>query len=229
MNVKDIMSRNLITIGPEMPVQEIARLLIKKSISSVPVVDRDGNLTGLVTAEILVTQNKARREASGKKSGFHLNHQAFLKEQKRVYGSEARDIMIKHVVTASENMDLFELVSLMEKTKASRMPVVRGTQVVGFVSRHDLLKGILALDEEKDEEEEEPLTDEEITRRVIEGLKRNLGLKLMNVRVTTRGGLVRLQGQVDSLDDMKAAAEIATSIPGVKSVDNTLLMNRMLD
>lgn len=229
MKVKDIMSRKMVTIGPETPIREIVHLLIEKAISSVPVVDRDMNLQGLVTAEILVAQGKAQREGIAKKTGFHLNPQAFVKEQKQIYGSTAKDIMIRHVVTASENIDLFELVSLMEKTKASRMPVVRGTKVVGFVSRHDLLKGILALDEEKEETEEEPLTDEEITRRVIDGLKKNLGLSLMNVRITTRGGMVRLQGQVDRLEDLKAAAEIAASIPGVKSVDNSLLVDRMLD
>ncbi|MFH0803259.1 MAG: CBS domain-containing protein [bacterium] len=230
MKVKDIMSKKLVTIGPETTIREIVHLLIKKAISSVPVVDREMNLQGLVTAEILIAQGKAQREGIAKKTGFHLNPQAFVKEQKQIYGSTAKDIMIHHVVTASENIDLFELVALMEKTKASRMPVVRGIKVVGFVSRHDLLKGILALDEEKEESEEEvPLTDDEITRRVIEGLKKNLGLSLMNVRITTRGGMVRLQGQVDRLEDLKAAAEIAASIPGVKSVDNSLLVDRMLD
>jgi len=229
MKVKDIMSRKLVTIGPETPIREIVHLLIKKAISSVPVVDREMNLQGLVTAEILIAQGKAQREGIAKKTGFHLNPQAFVKEQKQIYGSTAKDIMIHHVVTASENIDLFELVALMEKTKASRMPVVRGIKVVGFVSRHDLLKGILALEEEKEETEEEPLTDDEITRSVIEGLKKNLGLSLMNVRITTRGGMVRLQGQVDRLEDLKAAAEIAASIPGVKSVDNSLLVDRMLD
>ncbi len=225
--VRDIMSKKLITVRPETPVKEIIRVLIVNSVSSTPVVDPEMNLLGLVTAETLIARGRAHREGLFK-AEIHLDPHSFVQEQKKLYGSAAKDIMIKHVVTASENMDIYELVTLMEDTKASRIPIVRGTKVVGFVSRHDLLKAILVFEEER-EEEEEPLSDEEISRLVLEGLKKNLGISLMNIRITTRRGVVHLQGQVSSLQDIQAAGEIAGSLPGVKSVENGLLVDRMLD
>jgi CBS-domain-containing membrane protein len=63
MNARDVMSKPVVSVHPETPTREIARLLLDKGISAVPVVDNDGAAIGIVSESDLIRPEQAAREA----------------------------------------------------------------------------------------------------------------------------------------------------------------------
>jgi len=63
MNARDVMSEPVVTVHPDTPTREIARLLLDKHISAVPVVDNDGAAVGMVSEGDLIRPERAERRA----------------------------------------------------------------------------------------------------------------------------------------------------------------------
>jgi CBS domain-containing protein len=147
-NARDVMTTEIVSVLPDTPTQEIARLLLDKGISAVPVVDRDGAPVGMVSEGDLIGRDdhdrEARRDwwlallAEGEVlSPEFLGH---LRTDRR----SARDVMAKPVVTVEEEAEVGEIARLLEAHRIKRVPVVRDGRIVGIVSRADLLRALAA-------------------------------------------------------------------------------------
>lgn len=112
MEARDIMSKDVIVLTPDMDVQEAADLLVRYRIHGAPVVDANNMLVGMVSLVDLV----------GKPGGT------------------VRDIMTPDPVVAMEDTPVEELAQLMLDEIVRRVPIVRGGQVVGIVSASDILR-----------------------------------------------------------------------------------------
>lgn len=112
MEARDIMSKEVIVLTPDMDVQEAADLLVRYRIHGAPVVDAAGMLVGMVSLVDLV----------GKPGGT------------------VRDIMTPDPVVAMEDTPVEELAQLMLDEMVRRVPIVRGGQVVGIVSASDIVR-----------------------------------------------------------------------------------------
>jgi CBS domain-containing protein len=142
----EIMTSPAITVAPHASIGEIFALLAAKRISAVPVCGADGALAGIVSeADIL---RPVRESARAKRAewlallaeGEEMS-QDFL-DYLRLDTRAARDVMVRQVVTATEDMTLPELAELMVTKGVKHLPVLRGDQVVGVVSRADLVAAI---------------------------------------------------------------------------------------
>ena len=122
MKASDVMTTGVIIVGLNTSVANIARVLVNNQISAVPVVDGDGALVGIVSEADLI----------------HLEGSDFLKS----HGVKAADIMTKPAITANPEMGLDELVSLFDKHRIKRVPVVDHGKIVGIVSRANILKAV---------------------------------------------------------------------------------------
>ena len=122
MKASDVMTTGVIIVGLNTSVANIARVLVNSQISAVPVVDEDGALVGIVSEADLI----------------HLEGSDFLKS----HGVKAADIMTKPAITANPEMGLDELVSLFDKHRIKRVPVVDHGKIVGIVSRANILKAV---------------------------------------------------------------------------------------
>ncbi len=138
MKAQDVMSVRVHTVRPEDPVSKAVALICRHRISGVPVVDKGGDLIGLISERDVLQAMypdmpalKARRGAS-RSSGR-------LRELKRL---RAADIMVRDVVTALPEADLLLLASLMATRKIRRIPIVKGRRLVGIVSQGDVYRGI---------------------------------------------------------------------------------------
>jgi CBS domain-containing protein len=144
MKASEIMTREVISVRPDTPVQQIARLLLDHGISAVPVVDEAGTPIGIVSEGDLVGRSAEDREARRDwwlallAEGEILNPDfvSNLCAQERV----ARDIMAGPVVTVDENTEASEIARLLHSHHIKRVPVLRDERIVGIVSRADLLR-----------------------------------------------------------------------------------------
>lgn len=227
MQVKDIMVRKFDSVGPDASVKDVIKTMIKSGVSGVPVVDKEGNLVGLVPIRSIVARGRAGGAEGLGHSPVDLDPNTFVRQMQKLYGTTAKEIMTHEVISVDEKAELPRIVELMLDHRVDRLPVVRRGKVVGMVTGQEVLKAILELEMDW-EEKLEKLGDEDIYAMVMNALRRNMGVSQLNMRVKVRDGVVHLQGSVGSLEDLRGAGDIAASIPGVKSVDNALLVEGML-
>ena len=150
MNARDVMTSAIVSATEDTPVRDIAQLLLQNHISAVPILDGSGAAIGMVSEGDLVgrdeTQRDARREwwlallAEG--DSLSADFLASLRHAERV----ASEIMSRPVVTVDEDTDTGEIARLLAAHRIKRVPVVRNGQVVGIVSRENLLR-VLASEE----------------------------------------------------------------------------------
>ena len=142
-----IMTSPAVTIAPESGVEEIVRILSDRHISALPVCKPDGTLVGLVSEGDIL---RPFRESARVRRDWWLSmmaegealSQSFL-EYLRQDTRTASDVMVRHVVTADEHATLPQLAELMSRHGVKRIPIIRGSTVVGIVSRSDMI-GALA-------------------------------------------------------------------------------------
>ena len=114
MIAKDIMTKEVVTVSAAATVREAAQILTQQQLSGAPVVDRQGQIVGVVS-EADIVANK---------------------------GSQVKDIMSKNVCTIEEETTVEEIAAFMMTNKIKRLPVMREGKLVGIVSRADIVGAI---------------------------------------------------------------------------------------
>lgn len=144
MKASEIMTGEVVSVRPDTPIRQIARVLRDKSISAVPVIDETGAPVGIVSEGDLIGRDEINREtrqdwwlsllAEGEMLNPNFLANICTKE------SLARDVMSAPIVTVGEDTDACEIARLLNAYRFKRAPVVRDGRVVGIVSRADLLR-----------------------------------------------------------------------------------------
>lgn len=152
MQVREMMSSPAITVGPEVKIPEIARLMRERQISSIPVVDGTGALLGIITELDLIERNAPLREPRylAVLSGLipvSLDEYRDYKDQVRhVLAINAEQLMNTEVLTIAPNASWEEVLKIMMNPAVLSLPVVEQAQVVGIVTRTDLVRVIERLE-----------------------------------------------------------------------------------
>ena len=146
MIARDLMTNGAVTVSPETPVREVARLLLEHRISAVPVVDPAGAPLGIVSEGDLISRTEADRLARRPwwllQIANAAHHASSAAPADEVY---ARDIMSGPVVTVTETTEAAEIAQVLTTYHIKRVPVLRDGRVVGIVSRADILRGFVTL------------------------------------------------------------------------------------
>jgi CBS domain-containing protein len=143
----DVMTMNVITVDPETSVQALATLLSERSISGVPVVDRDHRLLGIVTEGDLLhraetgTERRTQRRRRRWLDAFATDQEA-ARDYVKSHGRTVREIMTQEVISVSDTTDLAEIATLLETKRIKRVPVLRDGKLVGIVSRANLVRAL---------------------------------------------------------------------------------------
>jgi CBS domain-containing protein len=146
MKVKDIMTKDIVSVNKDMSVKAVAELMTEKKIRGVPVVDAQGRLEGIVTESDLVFRDKRIHIPTmialfG--SVIYLESPAHLKDElTKMLGARVEDIMTKKVVTVTEDTDIEDAASMMTDKKFDILPVMSETKLVGIITRADIVKSI---------------------------------------------------------------------------------------
>lgn len=218
MRAKDVMTKPCITVSPDATVSEIASLLIKHHISGVPVIDGNGKIVGIVSEGDLIrrvetgTAKKPRSWWLSMVSDPDQMAADFVKAHAR----KARDVMTRSVITVDDDAPLAEIAGLLEKNHIKRVPVVCNGELVGIVSRANLVQ-CLAATRGHGLELPSP-SDDEIRRRLTEALEREPWAYIGRTNITVSKGVVELWGFVGSKKEIQATRAAAEEIPGVAQV-----------
>lgn len=218
MLAKDIMTKSVVTVTPETTVPEIAKKLIDRHISAIPVVDLDGRVLGIVSEGDLMRRPETATEPH---HSWWLALLTLPSEDARRYvkthGTHARDVMSTDVIAVSENETVGQIAALLEKRRIKRVPVIRDGILVGIVSRADLLQGLAS---SKPPEAPSP-SDGNLQEAVERAIHEHAGAESF-VNVSVQNGEVRLWGIIEHRGMQDAIRVAAENVPGVVSVeDNT--------
>mgnify|MGYP005849473369 CR=1 FL=1 len=147
MLAKDIMTRQVITVSPEMPITEAAEILLQNRISGVPVVSADNELIGILTeGDLIVREKDLKGPVTLSILGALIyleNPKRFEEELRRITGVRVRDVMSKPVLTVTEDTPVADIASLMIEKGINRVPVMRHQHLVGIVTRADIVRSLL--------------------------------------------------------------------------------------
>jgi len=141
VKARDVMTTTVVTVAPQTPYKEVVEQLVRPDVSSVPVVDADAGLLGLITeADFISKEAYGHRRARGLAMLADLLSARDHHWVTKATGWVAGDIMTKGVEVCAPHDDLRVLARRMLSTGVKRMPVVDESRLVGMVSRHDVLK-----------------------------------------------------------------------------------------
>jgi len=148
MNARDIMSKPVVSVHPDTPLREIARLMLDKGITAVPVVDDNGVPIGIVSEGDLIRPERPAREA-WRQSWLEVfaEGEPLAPELLNWLHSEnhsAHAVMSAPVITVSEDTELDEIARVLVTHRIKRVPVVRDDRVTGIIARGDLLRVLAA-------------------------------------------------------------------------------------
>ena len=144
---RNAMKRNVVTVNPEITVQELARTLMEEGISGAPVVDSQGFLVGVVSQTDLVRHD--REGLAGAEEDGHPFYQEIDSSLPRGFhtespdGTRVRDIMTPLVISASETTPLRRLARMMLRKHVHRVIITRDGKVRGIITSMDLLRSFL--------------------------------------------------------------------------------------
>lgn len=148
MQVRDIMTEPAITVRPDASIQEIAALMRTHNISAVPVVSAQDRLVGIVTEVDLIARH-APPQAPNYLSllwgliPLQLNDYAKYKEQVRhILAVNAEQLMTKNPQTVDPEDSIEHVASLMMRPGYRSLPVVEDGELVGIITRTDLVQMI---------------------------------------------------------------------------------------
>lgn len=219
MNVSEVMTRNVITVGMESSILEAARLMLQNRISGLPVVDSGNNLVGIVTeGDFLRRRETGTQRRRPRWLEFIVGPGKLAAEYTHAAGRKVDEVMADEVYTATEDMPLEQAVHLMEKYRVKRLPVVRGKALVGIVTRANILRAVTRLAHET-----QPATagDAEIRAKLSDELKKLPWTPPVSVGV--KDGVVKLSGVLTDERERTALRVVAENIPGVKKVLDDLI------
>jgi len=206
MQVRDIMTKKVVSATPEATVDRIIELMLKHRISAVPVLDASGAIVGIVSEGDLMRRVEGAGAQTGSWwlslfSGTTKTAADFVK----LRGQHARDIMTRNVITVVPDTPVGDAARLLERRRIKRVPVVEDGVLVGLVSRANLLHALAAL----------PVvhlnanTDVEAKRDIVEGALATVpGLNPVHLNIVVADDRVDVWGIAGS-DAEEAAAKVA--------------------
>ena len=143
--VRDLMTPHVLAAHPEQSLGDVARMMIEKDVRALPVVDDNGSLLGMVTHRELLRYlipDYLQRTKSGKFRALPANPAQHGAGDARAL--PVKDVMSRAVLCLSEDQTLTDVANLMSNKDVDRFPVVREGVVVGFLTRADLIRRLVA-------------------------------------------------------------------------------------
>ena len=210
MKVKDLMTRDVLSVAPDTSLKQVAATLVEHDISGLPVCDADGHVVGVVSeADILYKESGEPRRRSGGALAWLVDatsYESVLKSTARTAG----ETMGTPPITIGPMRPVADAARLMIEHGVNRLPVVEDERLVGIITRADLVRAFKR-------------SDAEIERELREDLiERTLWIPSEGVEIDVENGEVAFEGLVETRSDAQLIERLAGRVPGVVSVRSSL-------
>lgn len=206
-SVRDVMTRTVLSVGPDAPLKDVARTLIEHRISGLPVVDASGKVIGVLSEGDLLA--KERRPGAvahrplARLFGESAETRSLLAKAEATTAGEA---MTSPALTIEASQPVDAAASLMMERKVNRLPVTEGGRLVGIVTRSDIV-GTFAR------------SDEALLEAIRnEVLLQALWLDPKTFQITVTDGAVTISGEVERSSTATILEHMVRMVPGVVSV-----------
>ena len=216
MKARDVMVSPVVTAKPSSLVRDVAKILLEHRISAVPVVDDKSKLVGIVSEGDLIHRAEAGTE---RRRSWWLRFLTSAEMDAAVYtkahARKVADVMTKSVITASPDTPLDEIAVLLERHSIKRVPIVSDGQLVGIVSRANLIQAVASVPEDL----QITPSDETIRDKLLTHLKTQSWAHTRQLNVTVNRGVVNIWGITYSEEERDAIRVAAENTPGARVVN----------
>ena len=222
MQARDVMTKDVVTVGPDTTVGDIAALLVSHRIGAVPVVSGDRKLIGIVSQTDLVHRSETGTEKRRKwwLEAF-ADPDAKAREYVKSHGHKAQEVMTRVIVSVSEGASLAEVADVLDTHRIRQVPVVSDGRLAGMISRADLVR---ALAEVSITAPAARSDSGALQKAIWDQIKAQSWLKTAFVNLSVKDGVVDLWGAVDSDDQRRALAVLVKGVPGVVKVEDNVTL-----
>ena len=210
--VEQVMTRSVITVTPETPITEVARILVEHSISGLPVVDADSRVLGVVSeGDVLVKEAGHPMPSRRPLARIFGPGRAAKAQRSKVNAQTAGELMTSPALTLEPFRVLCAAAEIMTANKVNRLPVVdEDGKLLGIVTRADLVRAFVQ-------------TDEQLIEAIrMELLGRTMWLDPDKFEVTVEHGAARVTGEVLKRSTAETIERFLHTVPGVLSVETAI-------
>ena len=208
MRVMDIMSNDVYTVTRDTPLKLVAERMLQYGISGMPVVDEAGHVLGVVSETDILFKERSAPHRRGVLDW--LAHYGEDPPAAKLMARTAGHAMSTPAVTITPTRSVAAAAELMLDLGIDRLPVLNGDELVGIVTRTDLVRAFTR-------------GDKDIQREISEGgVLKHFWIAPDNVKVTVEDGNVRLEGELAGEEQAEALVRFAEEIPGTVSVESRL-------
>jgi CBS domain-containing protein len=224
MKARDVMVSPVITVKQSCTVREVAKTFVEHRISGAPVVDDQGKLVGIVSESDLMHRSEAGTER--KRSWWLLalmGSETLATDYVKAHACRVGDIMSRDVITAYPYTPLRDVAAVLEKNSIKRVPILENGQLVGIVSRANLVQAVASA---RTGMEVSP-SDVAIRDKLLAHLKTQPWAQTGLLNITVTDGIVDLWGMTSSDAERKALRVAAECAPGVHAVNDHLVARQL--
>ena len=204
MTVRDVMTVNVASVGPDASLKQVAELLVERGVSGVPVVDADRRVLGVVSEADIIVKAVTRPVAGNILAQLSGRGDA---DERRLNATTAYEAMTEPALTIEADRPISEAARIMVDAGVNRLPVVVDDCLAGIVSRADLVRAFIRPDGD---------IQEELLVLVAAG---DLPVSPAGLDLAVEGGQVTVRGSVDSAATATRLEASIRHVPGVASVD----------
>jgi CBS-domain-containing membrane protein len=220
MKACDVMTSRIVSVKADASIMTAIRLMLQNHISGLPVSGSEGELVGIVTeGDFLRRGEIGTQRRRSRWLEFFIGSGRWADEYVRARGRKVAEVMTPEVITIAEDTPLEEAVTLMERHRIKRLPVVRDGRVVGIVSRANIMHALVSLAVEANS----PLatTDASIRANILTECDKQPWRPLLNVVV--RDHIVHLWGTLTDERERQALVVLAENVAGVQAVHDHMV------
>lgn len=211
MRVRELMTEKVLTIGPEAPIKDVAKILVDNGISGLPVCDIEGDVLGVISeGDILYKEHNPAEGHTGWPLGWIIEGTPDYKGYAKAKALTARKAMTSPAITIAPYESVSQAARIMCERHVNRLPVVQNEKLVGIVTRADLVRAFVRTDAE---------LERELKQDVLE---RTMWIDPGNVDVTVENGVAALSGRLPRRSDVELLDRLAARVPGVVAVESTV-------
>ena len=221
MRAIDVMVRDVVTVRADTDVAEAIRLLADHDVSALPVLDREGNLIGVLSEADLIHRAEIGTEKYRPWWMEAVTGASTLAEEfAKSHGKKVGEVMTDGVISVTEEMPLSEIATLFERKRIKRVPVVKDGKLVGIVSRSNLIQALASVVGRIDQHDE---TDYQIRLQLLSRLKEQPWTGFGDRNITVSNGVVHLWGLVGLEAERKALLALAGGVSGAVRVSDEMI------